>query len=326
MDNYYKQIAQIVNEIEISSLGKVFIQSLPLKHDYIISMFEIDKKEQRKKKLTAEIYKYFYSKGSDGDLYSNNPQDYLNILRRANVSKNKIIKGFKVLSVNSDGSVIAENKNLRKLIHSGHFLNISSSNSETKPGNIIQIYSPKEVIDPNDSFFYVLGNTANYNYPQTLVRFYFNLHATSSPLLVRELSDKLNKHKVFFYFKCLKNPNLYNRPDAGVLYLNKYDLSVSWPVIKSIFNILENKLKIAVPLFTLKIYNGIGFAENPPNPNESFGMSRCRLITEGIWQAHEDKLPKSEWTNSVINYIESQGYNLEKFYLNPNSRFPYDFC
>lgn len=325
MDNYYKQIAQIVNEIEISSLGKVFIQSLPLKDDYIISMFEIDKKEQRKKKLTAEIYKCFYSKGSNDDLHANTLKDYLNILRKANISKNKIIKGFKVLSVNNDGSVIADNKNLRKLIHSGHFLDISSTNSEIKPGNIIQIYSPKELIDSNDNFYYVLGNTVNYDYPQTLVRFYFNLRATSSPLLVRKLSEKLNKHKVFFHFKCLKNPNLYNRPDAGVLYLNKYDLSVSWPIIKPIFNTLENKLKIEVPLFTLKLYDGIGFAENPPNPNESFGMSRCRLIAEGIWQAHENKLPKSEWINSIITYIESQGYDLEKFYLNPNSRFPYNF-
>ncbi len=318
-------IEEILKNIHISKSNQLhFDNSFHLENAYFTNSINL-KMIKNINSIKEYIYLNFYLNVTQYIEYSFDKKTFLKELKKANSSLSKFHRNWKIEHINLDGSVIVNKSNKRLQLKPGQYLQEKYENKYPYLGQKIFFYTSNEFIDDEGKFYYINSNNIEQTFPDHLIRFYFNIsiHATSH--LIFFLTSIANKKKIPFRLKTLTNPNDYNRADSVVLYLDKryfYDFK---PILKGIINEINSYLKAETPLFTLKLYDGIGFAENPPNPNESFGMSRCRLIAEGIWQAHENKLPKSEWANFVINYIENQGYDLEKFYLNPNSRFPYDF-
>lgn len=314
-----KKVSKIISSIDFTSSNQIIFKGKPVFNETFLSF----DKNNILNKLNHIFYNHFYiiepKNAIDGSYF------FLNLLKKSNCSKNKFHKKWRIEYVNYDGSTIArKNKKRLKVSHGKYILTNSNSNYPQK-NDLISIFQSKEFLSEKDDFYHIFGEQLDENFYEAIIRFYFNTQPDGSPIIIKILTQRLNKLKIPFHFKCLKNSQDYLRADSAVLYLDKRYFFDFKPVLKGIIEEVKPFLKPEVPLFTLKLYDGIGFAENPPNPNESFGMSRCRLIAEGIWQAHENKLPKADWPIYVINYIESQGYNLDKFYLNPNSRFPYSF-
>jgi hypothetical protein len=180
-------------------------------------------------------------------------------------------------------------------------------------------------MEKKDIFYFVFGETLTENQPGWVVRFYFNIHPKGSPHLIAALCRAFNRYGIPFEFKCLNRPDLYTRTDAAVLYLDNRYYTIGLALLGGIYRELQAYFQAACPLFTRKIAPGFGFAENPLNPQESFGTSRSRLIARSLAAAFNEGLDKQLWKESVLSAIGRDGYELQTFYLNPGSHYSYHF-
>jgi hypothetical protein len=81
-----------------------------------------------------------------------------------------------------------------------------------------------------------------------------------------------------------------------------------------------------VPLFTLCLGPGLAFAEDP-GTQESFGMSRCRILAHGIWLAHQQRAQGIDERLAIVEqHFRSQGISLERPWLNPGSTDEFGFA
>ena len=182
----------------------------------------------------------------------------------------------------------------------------------------------------NNGVYWVFGDKLLTQSKDEVIRFYFNLLPIKEGILflVQEIEKRFNDAQIPFEYKCRVSTIKYDRSDVGVLYLEKKHFYVASILINEIY-LLGNKNNFfgsETPYFTKKIYNGLGFAEEPYT-EESFGVNRSRfvakaLINNDVWK---DK-NKDKWVESIINNFEELGFDLNRIYCNPDSIFAYDFC
>nr|WP_162794255.1 T3SS effector HopA1 family protein [Runella rosea] len=130
----------------------------------------------------------------------------------------------------------------------------------------VALYQSREFLDEKDIFYHVFGEYLDERFYEAMVRFYFNLSPKGTIEIVYILTKELNKLKIPFHFKCLKDSSIYQRPDTGVLYLDKRYFHDFSPLLVNIYERLKPYIRQSIPLFTLPLRAGIGFAENPPTP------------------------------------------------------------
>jgi HopA1 effector protein family len=312
-------IAQIIEEIQISPARQIIFRGEALVESYTFLPTDAIKPEYLIKTISDLIYqKYYTSESSDKPLKIN---QFVQKLKIANASKPYWSKQWKVVNVNSDGSVIVDKNELRKLAKSGEYLKeIPIKNLQQ--GDFVKLFVPTELLTKEDGFFHVYSKEISDDFNEAMIRFYFNVSPEGAIKLVELLSKKLT---IPFHFKCLKKSASYTRADAGVLYFDKRYFFEIYPILQTIFTEISPFLKSETPLFSYRIANGIGFAENPPEETESFGTTRSKLIAEAIVKAFWEEIPTEKRLEKLKELIESVGFDFEKLYLNPNSRFPYQF-
>lgn len=180
-------------------------------------------------------------------------------------------------------------------------------------------------IHSNDDYCYVFSKTLDDNFPQALVRFYINLNPNSIATFIKELCHILDYHEIQFSLKCFKNIIDYSRSDNTILYVYKYDWSKYFSLLRIFFEENKEHLNPNIPLFTYPICHGVSFGENPNTVNESFGSMRCKLIAASFLEAALIGFSKEQCIEYTQSQIVEKGYDINKFYLNPNSNYPYDF-
>jgi HopA1 effector protein family len=318
-------LKQIIDGLEINPSGQIIVNGNPQMADYLFIPTSENKNVQIRKMLNDLIYEHFYCQNSANEGDKATEKEFIKSLRKANHSRNRLRDGFKVLYADLDGSIVVEKNHQRKRVNGGMYLRKQANGTESQVGEIVKIYSHNEWLSSENAFYHVFGETLDIDFPEALVRFYFHLQPEGSSILIQKLSSILNEQKIFFQFKCLKNPKDYTRADAGVLYMYKFDWKEFYPVLNTIFEEITPFLKEETPLFSYQIRKGIGFGENPKDATKSFGMLRCELIADAMFEAFDVKKPKSEWVKHILNYLQNKGYRIDTFYLNPNSSFDYLF-
>ena len=319
MKNNADIIAQIIEEIQISPARQIIFRGEALVESYTFLPTDAIKPEYLIKTISDLIYQQYYtSESNDKPLKIN---QFVQKLKKANASNSYWSKQWKVVNVNADGSVIVDKNELRKLAKSGEYLKeIPIKNLQQ--GDFVKLFVPTALLTKEDGFFHIYGKEISDDFNEAITRFYFNVTPEGAIKLVALLSEKL---AIPFQFKCLKKSVSYTRADAGVLYVDKRYFFEVYPILQAIFTEINPFLKPETPLFSFKITNGIGFAENPAEENESFGTSRSKLIAEAIVKAFWEEIPFEKRLEKVRELIASVGFDFEKLYLNPNSRFPYRF-
>jgi hypothetical protein len=152
-----------------------------------------------------------------------------------------------------------------------------------------------------------------------LVRFYFDVVPSGGPLLVYILTRGLNDARAWFRLKLLNAPAAYWRSDAAVLYVRSSDLSRARPILAELVCVLEGHIRAPVPAFTKRLALGVAAAEQP-RTNESFGQSRCRILAEGIIDAHtEGRRSAGARLEAVEARFGSAGLDLDVPYLESGS-------
>jgi hypothetical protein len=317
-------IDQIIQRIDLGSDRQLFFNQQP----YGYTQGQSVSVPMLAENLQNLIYSEFYIKPTHKPQQIPTPQEiqnFTNPLRKANQTQERFDEGWTVVSVDYQGVILAQKGSYKRNIQAGEYIGESCFGRKPQQGDTIKLYVRKDYFDPNGGFYFIFGDHQAESNPQQMVRFYFNIKPEGSAKLVEEISTKLNRYEVPFQFKCLNHEALYNRADSAVLYSEKRYSHLVIRLLKQIHGSIKPYLKNDIPAFTLKITDGIGFAENPFNQAESFGTNLSKIIATGIINASNQRMPKTAWKQEILKQIKMRYLDINALYLNPNTQFPYQF-
>lgn len=265
------------------------------------------------KLVSSKLYEKYIQLKEDKEYVFNLEDKTITLLKGYSVE----VEGWQLDHENSDGSIIASLNGKRRYLTAGkyilsEFLNLGKRVSFKSSG-----YNYK------NGFFHVYGNYIDEVFPFTLCRIYFNVRKAYLLQWLSVCTQILSQSGSYFNLKFIVSGNGTRRADNSVLYIKNKD-----------FNKINNLLLVPLlrhpaffhpetPLFTLKLANGIAFAENPPNPNDSFGTNRCRNIAEAMINANENR--EIDKVSAILEYLKNKEYDICHFHLNPNTKLAYDF-
>jgi hypothetical protein len=185
------------------------------------------------------------------------------------------------------------------------------------PGERVRVRFPKEYRHLYPGHYVAIGDadTGEISHP---LRLYWHIRADGAETLVRCVSEAFNRSKLPFRLKLLSEPAGYRRADAAILYLPSEHRGDGAALIKEAYLEMGPLMHPAVSAFVLPLAPGLGLAEDPPD-RSSFGLHRSRLIAPLLYDAldHTDPLA------GIAAALETAGYRLDRFYLNPGSAESY---
>lgn len=178
----------------------------------------------------------------------------------------------------------------------------------------------REFINASPGFYSALGaGDLTMQNSTELVRIYFDLTPEGAPVFIRLATSTLNKAGLPFQLKVLLAPELYRRCDAGVLYFPKSVFPEIAAFLKGAYPEIAPYLRSQIPAFTRPLAPGIGLAEDPGIPGQSFGQHRCLLLAEALVRVAEAGMPAGHGrTPLVLAALERSGLNLNAPYLRGN--------
>ncbi len=158
-----------------------------------------------------------------------------------------------------------------------------------RPGRTCRVLVPKELRGLFPGFYMTIGDGGAASEDEgedvgPTLRYYWHLRPEAAVLFMATATALLNEVSVPFRLKVVSDPNAYSRADAGVLYVRGRDLAIVGPLVAQVHSTIAHLLRPEVPLFTKRLADGLGFAEDVAR-SKSFGQQRCRLVAEALWQS-----------------------------------------
>jgi hypothetical protein len=270
--------------------------------------------------LISTIYSYYYC-GIQSDKNGNKKpskgeqQTFMDQLSKANTSKGGLDYNWKIYSVDPSGNAFVQKDGELRWLQPKTFQYLNPRQQQPQINTFVHIHKQRESRTIQPVFYHVFSDEI---FPQEveLSRIYWNIKPESAPKLINVLSSTLNDLHIPFQFKCLNHPDLYVRSDAAVLYLHKKNVHVVSIVLKSILNELKDDLQEGIPMFTKKLFKGVGFAEDP-GKGMSFGMSRSTVIADALVDAFLSE--KENVLDHVLQKLEQKGFVIDRMHLNKHT-------
>jgi hypothetical protein len=244
------------------------------------------------------------------------------VLSPANMGRERWEHGWRVAQVYPNGSILAQKGAKSVMFQPGHF---TTGHGMPQQGAMAMVFLAKESRTLQLGFYYVMSETV----PEQTVearpsRIYFNIDEAGAPLLVRAVSTELNRFGIPFRFKTLSFSGAYVRSDSAVLFFAKRYFSVIACLLPRLLGEIKDHLRPATPLFSKKLADGIGLAEDPGN-GESFGSNRIRLVAQAIWDAHLRGLESEEARLQELDVqFQQHGLRLDQAHLRAASADCYE--
>ena len=281
--------------------------------------------------LVRQLYHHCYCRPFKADaiyqpIVPEPDEEFVNALSEANTTVERLDPGWHVLRRLPTEHYFVQKNDLIRAVAPGELISHDGPGVVLREGTPVNVVCRKESRTMHPGFYYVFGATITDQQDEDdLLRFYWNIKAEGAPVLVHLLTSRLNHFQIPFRFKCLNNPNSYNRLDAAVLYLNIRFYRLATELLAEVHKQVADYLEPDAPLFSKQLAVGLGLAEEPGD-GESFGQQRCRILAEGMWNAYELKLQtEHERLQEVIKHFELKGLSLDNPHLNQGSIDQYDF-
>ncbi len=350
-NGYLKDIESITDAVQIKDdyTFSIFDKNVPVKFQQPYTQWnqplnkfgenmgdEDQMKANMLSQLAGSLYNIFYCSGTSTDAGLNNKSqletmpptearaEHMELLSAANKTVDSFDPYWSVYAVDANGNAFVQKNGAYRTLMPNGFQFVTQGDTQLKVGTMVHITIKKENKEVQPVFYHVYSQALM---PQEaeFIRFYFNLKGEGAATLIEEITASFNKYKVPFLFKCLNHPDLYTRTDSAVLYLNKAQFKIGTRLLKPILDKMAPFMNEEVPLFSKKIRPGVSFAEDPGN-GQSFGMSRCTILAQGIVNAYQKKLGDAkERRKEIMRYLRNKGVEADRIYLKSNSHFPYDF-
>ncbi|MEA2182099.1 MAG: hypothetical protein QOF69_1284 [Solirubrobacteraceae bacterium] len=230
---------------------------------------------------------------------------------------------WQVVEVAEDGAVVAERDGLRLRIDAAD--QRPAADGSVAPGAFVSARLPKELRAVSPGFYLARGNADGAVDPAAVeVRVYFNLTQAGAVPLLAAATRLLNEHRLAFSIKLVNHPGRYSRCDAGVLYLDEAAFARAGPTLRALVEACAPHLRLETPALTKPLAPGVGIGEHRAALGASFGIGRCRLIAEGIADAHEQHLTElDDRVDAVGRRFALNGMELDAPYLVSGARDDY---
>ncbi|MEH2398128.1 T3SS effector HopA1 family protein [Nostoc sp.] len=245
-------------------------------------------------------------------------------LHSSNQGSGYFDSGWSVVRQESDGTLAVTKNDLTLHVQPEKHLQLAEKSAAV--GELVAIRMPRNFVQ--SGFYMAVSNAGprNYTHPNRepeIVRIYFNFSPEGAVAVMESLTRELNDISIPFTFKVLYNPGDYKRHDSGVLYFEKSNYEAVRRVLESVYAETKAQFHTDIPLFTKFLAPGLGLAEEPDRKfaeQESFGMNRCQIITNGLLEAWHslDNSPEERMT-SILKQFSLLGVELQRPYLNANS-------
>lgn len=249
--------------------------------------------------------------------------EFYEALSSANQSTSRWDPGWSVVQMGVEGEVQVRKGECHRAPVPGEFLFEARPGVRPQLGDSISIRVTRESTLLQYGFYYCFSEQIPDQFEEfNSVRFYFNIRPEGAPTLLREISGRLNRFQVPFRFKCPVSPSLFDRRDSGVLYVPWRFLQIASRCVASLLPAVEEFLDDDVPLFTKRIFRGVGMAEDP-GELRSFGQYRCELMAEGLvnaWQSHQPGPSSVHGEDAIEQRFQNVGLTLQQPWLNPGTR------
>ena len=159
---------------------------------------------------------------------------------------------------------------------------------------------------------------------EPVVRLYWNLAPDGALPFVATATRALNERSLPARLKVVNDPRRYDRCDAGVLYVRRDDFGAVRDVLGEMLDAAAPWLGARTPALTKPLAPGLGLAEDPGR-GESFGLTRCEQIAEGLARAHErGAAARDERVGCVLEVLAEAGIAAGAPYVNPGSEDGYE--
>lgn len=279
------------------------------------------------------LYQYVYAQPFTGELPEAPtipPESFgslLPYLATANTSQSYWDDGWQIERVTFNGAIIASKKHLRRQVQPGEYISLDGMGSGLRPGSPIRLFFANESSTVQPGFYFVFWETPEERFSgSSVLRFYWNLIPDGAPQLVSLISQRLSSYQVPFHLKCLTTPGLYSqRADSAVLFVKRRHHRIISELAADVYQEMLPFLQPGTPTFTRFLAPGLALAEDPGN-GESFGMSRCRIIAEGIWDAYSSGTQVASARSQAVDArFAHYGIDRKRPYLNARSPYEYTF-
>lgn len=281
--------------------------------------------------LQQQLYQHCFCQRFHGHLAPPPPavaegNELIEALSRANASRDRWDPGWYISQMLPSGQIVAQKYGQTRWLWPGEFVTQFGPGVAPQVGSPISVYFPRESKTMQPGFYFAFGETPDgadgtYN----VIRFYWNVKESGLTDLVHDLTRTLNRFYVPFRFKCVSYRTLASRIDSAVLYVAKRYYRIVAEALVDVHRRLKTNLATHTPLFTKELGPGLAFAEDPGN-GESFGMSRCRIVSEAVWNAYaRGEQSEQGRLREVAHQFERYGIPWDRPYLSPGSADQYEF-
>ena len=235
-------------------------------------------------------------------------------LSAGNASRESLQPGWRVMGL-TDGDDL-------EIVRAGITIQVPPSafcpraEGDLRPGSEGALRVPGELRARSPGYYTALGERG-LPMDQSRGRIYWSLTPRGAVSGMTAVTEALNAAGLPFSFKVLADSSAYTRCDAGVLYVRRDDVNAALAVAERFSSAHPWALRPVVPALTLRIAEGIGYADDPEN-GESFGMHRCRLIAEAAVAAwHEGRPTPERALDAVEARFAACGLSLDQPYCDP---------
>ena len=253
------------------------------------------------------------------------------LLRRAHAGRACRETAWVVTQALENGQIVARKGQIANRFDAGQYLNLDSAAGRPRKDCRVAICHPKDSTVAQKAWYFAFGEAAaGCDESESVIRFYWNIGAEGAPELVGLLTRTLNRFQIPFQFKVPVWRGGYNRRDAGVLYTNRRYFDILAILLPDVHERISGHLSQATPLFTKRLADGLGFAENPPGHGESFGLNRCEILAQALTNAAAKGLSTVDGKlEELSGEFQKRGLSPERPWLNPllgaGSPRDYDF-
>lgn len=232
--------------------------------------------------------------------------------------------GWRVLRKEPDGSLAVTKGGLTLHVEENHL----EATASCIVNDLIAIRLPKNRL--NNGFYLAVSNSSKQqdnlhnNWGETeVISIFFNINPLGAIALMDSLTLKLNAAELPFNFQIPHHPLGCDRYDSGILNFQRQDYPKIQEVLKDIYTEYQGYFQREIPLFTKYLAPGLSLAEQPvekPLNKQSFGVNRCQIMANALFEAWEKGIDSSEERVDMIRqHFAWKSVDLELPYLNPNS-------
>jgi lantibiotic biosynthesis protein len=207
-------------------------------------------------------------------------------LSKANTGRGAWEPGWTIRRVVDDGGIVAAREGVDFWVDPGGFRLVDGP---VREGGWCRVRVPKELREMASGFYMAVGDGGSDAWGDAdtagpRLRYYWHLEPAAAVPFVAAATSRLAAAGVPYRLKVPDDPGLYHRADAGLIFLPARHRSAARKAIAEIYSAIAPLLRADVPLFTRRLADGLGLADDPGG-SRSFGQHRCHLIARSLWDS-----------------------------------------